>query len=111
MDPDNDSMNKKVGITFTRLSDGLILHVNERYVKMLGFTINEMMSKTTLTTNVWLNLDERNAVISQLLEKGSIETRILKVRKNDGEIKDVWFSAELIEIDNEKYSIGIIQDI
>jgi PAS domain S-box-containing protein len=106
MDNNNE---KKLGVIVARIRDGYTVHINETYAKILGFTYEELMNHTTITANVWIDLDERNAAIGQLVEKGTIEARKLKVRKKDGEIKEVWFSAELIELNNEKYSIGIIQ--
>jgi PAS domain S-box-containing protein len=102
--------NDSLGIILTRIKDGLFIHVNKTYADFHEYNCNEMIGQSVFSLNTWASNDQRNEVISLLKEHGTISKVPIKARLKDGRIKDCLLTAELIEIDGEKYSLGIVQD-
>ncbi|MFN4083996.1 MAG: ATP-binding protein [Bacteroidia bacterium] len=96
----------------TRLSDGLILQVNKGFENLIGFNENYCIKKTTLDIKLWLNDSDRENYKNKILENnGSIHNYEIKLKKADE--TEFWakLSSNLIEVNNEKNIITIIEDI
>ncbi len=86
--------NSQLSIFFTRLSDGLILDVNQRGVQMLGYSsASEVIGR--LGTDFYVNPDERQLLLAQLLQHGIVNNWEMQLRQQDGSC--VWglFSMRL----------------
>lgn len=46
-------------ININRLSDGMYVSINDGFTRVMGFSENEVIGKTSLELNIWLNSDER----------------------------------------------------
>jgi len=99
-----------LGILVTRIRDGKFMHVNKTYADFHGYCLDEMIGKTVFQLNTWGSEDQRTNVIHQLKEEGTISQMPIKARLKNGEIRECLLSAELFDIDGEKYTIGLIQD-
>jgi PAS domain S-box-containing protein len=98
-------------ITLTRLSDGKILEVNEGFVNISGYQYSEIIGKTTLDLNLWVNKKDRLAVASELAQGRKVHAVEYQFRKKTGEMLSGLFSANLITVNNEKYILSSIGDI
>jgi PAS domain S-box-containing protein len=101
---------ESLGILLTRIRDGVFIHVNKAYANIHGYSCSEMIGQSVFSLNTWASSDQRNEVISLLKEHGSINRIPIQARLKDGRIKDCLLSAELIDIDGEKYSLGVVQN-
>ncbi len=100
-----------MGIALTRISDGIIIEANDEFASIHGYTREEMIGKSTLDLNLWVDNDERDFVVKELKEKGACRYYECKARKKNGEIRLLKMSAELIQRKGETYAIGIGEDI
>ena len=100
-----------VSITITRLSDGLILDVNESLLRMLGYHREEVIGHTSAELNVWDNPDERKKVVQLLREKGSIHDIEISFRTKLGEIRQAFTSLELLVLGGEPCLLSLAHDI
>ncbi len=60
-------------IAITRLVDGVYVAVNEGFKATLGYTEEEVIGKTSLELNVWVNPEDRNRVIAGLKSEGKVD--------------------------------------
>ncbi len=98
-------------ITISRLADGHIAEVNAIFERMLGYTRQEVIGKTSLDLGLYKD-PEVQEVIKNILQKESrIRDFELEVYHKSGEIRTCRLSAELTDLQGETYLIAITRDI
>jgi PAS domain S-box-containing protein len=100
-----------LGVVFTRIRDGRILHANKTYADIHGYQLEEIIGQSTLNLKVWAFNEQRTAVINELVKNGYFKNIQITAQRKNGEHKDCLVAGELIEMDGEKYSLGLILDI
>ena len=100
-----------LGISITRLSDGLLVDVNDAWLKMLGFERAEVLLHTVLELRIYADLEQRRQVLELISRDGRLQKFEVKNRKKSGEIIDVVISAESIEIHGVRYLLANVIDI
>lgn len=98
-------------ISLNRLSDGAFLEINEGFEKILGYSQDKVIGKTSLELNIWKNLKERKKLVTGLDEKGYAENLEAEFLSNKGEVIFGSMSATIIETNNEKAILSITRDI
>ena len=99
------------GIIISKLEDGKIIEVNNKFLDLLCINRAEAIGKTTLQLNIWVKPEDRIEFINILKKDDTVEGFEKKLRKSDGQIIYVLISANIIEIDSEIHILSIIQDI
>jgi len=98
-------------ILISRISDGVIVDVNDRIFELSGYRRTEIIGKTTLELNGWKDIADRNQHTSQVLEKGHTTSIEKTFKIKSGEIKYTTISGELIELGGVKFILTVIHDI
>jgi PAS domain S-box-containing protein len=98
-------------ILISRLSDGLIMEVNEGWSTIFGHKPDEVLGRTTLELGVYVNPEDRQKAIAQLKENGFLRDFDVQIRLKSGEIREASMSAERIEINGVECLLAIMQDI
>jgi len=93
------------------LKEGRFLEVNDAFLKCLGYERDEVIGRTSTELNILTVTGERDRLIKQIQEYGSIKNRETYFQTKTGEIKIFLLSADVIEINNESYILGISKDI
>jgi PAS domain S-box-containing protein len=103
--------NNATMMAITTLDEGRIIEVNESFLKKFGLTRQEVMGKSSKDLQVYLYPEQRDFLIRTLKEKGSARNLDIPMKKRSGDILHSLFSAELIELQNEKHILVLLQDI
>jgi len=98
-------------ITLTRPSDGRIFEVNEGFVDISGYPNSEIIGKTTLELNLWVNEEDRQAVVSELAQGREVHAVEYQFRHKTGKVITGLFSANVITVNNERCILSSIGDI
>lgn len=98
-------------ITITRMSDGQIIEVNDGFLNITGYTLEDIRGRTTTSLHLWNRDEDRALVISELASKGKVQEREFQFQTKSGEGTTGLFSAEIITINNEKCILSSINDI
>lgn len=98
-------------IVISRLEDGVFIEVNDAYLKITGFSRDEVIGKSSLALGLWVDPKERDAMVRELKERGSIKDHEVKFRMKSGSVLTMLRSAELIELNAEKCLISVTRDI
>jgi PAS domain S-box-containing protein len=98
-------------VNINRLSDGMFISVNEGFTKISGYTVDEIIGKTSLECNIWSNEDDRKTLVTELKIKGSIENFEAVFRKKDGTCFHGLMSASTIELDGIPHILSVTKDI
>lgn len=98
-------------ITITRLSDGCHIEVNDSFCQFIGYSHEEILGKTAIELDIWVNVEDRIQLFQILQKKGTICNYEFPSRTKSGVIKTALLSAELINLDGEICVIAVSQDI
>jgi PAS domain S-box-containing protein len=98
-------------ISITRLADGILMDINESFCTITGYKKDEVIGKTALELGLWVNVDERAAVISDLQQGRPVTEREYLFRKKTGEIITGLFYAVIIDLQDETCILSSISDI
>ena len=98
-------------ININRLSDGLYIEINEGYTQLTDYTQEDVIGKTSLEINIWVNPDDRNKLVKGLRENGIVNNLEAQFRTKNGVNKTCLMSATIIEVNGEKCILSITRDI
>ncbi len=98
-------------IVISSLKNGTMLEVNETFLRLTGYSSDEIIGKKSTELNIWANMEDRNAMVNILREKGIINKEEYQFRMKTGEIRTWMFSAEIINIGNEPCILSVATDI
>ncbi|AFY43852.1 PAS domain S-box protein [Nostoc sp. PCC 7107] len=87
------------------------IEVNDSFCRLFGYARHQVIGRTDQELQIWANCQE-SIFLTQILQ----QTKSLRNYEVDfciasGEIKTMLFSAEIIEIDGQKYVLGTAKDI
>ena len=98
-------------IAITRLVDGVYVAVNEGFKATLGYTEEEVIGKTSLELNVWVNPEDRNRVIAGLKSEGKVDNFEARFRTKTGDIRYGLISVSIIDLRGVPHILNIARDI
>lgn len=98
-------------LTLTRYDDGMFVNVNNGFLRMFGFTHDEVVGKTALDLGVWASVDDRNEVIAKLQADGVINNFETRGQTRNGELIDILVSAELLSFEDDRLILLAARDI
>ena len=99
------------GVSITRIADGTIIMVNHAYEEMLGYKTEDVIGKSTLDLNIWVNPSEREAIVQELQKTGVVKDAEVQFRTSKGDIRSGSMSATVVEINNTPHILNITRDI
>ncbi|MGE5409880.1 MAG: PAS domain S-box protein [Clostridiales bacterium] len=91
--------------------DGRYVDVNEGFLRLTGFTREEVIGASISEIQKLDIPGDRNDFNSSLQENGLVENLESAFRCKNGEVKTVLVSARIINIDNEPHILSITKDI
>lgn len=95
----------------TRLEDGRIFEVNDRFLELGGFSPADLLGRTTPELRVWFCDEDRLSIVRELEEAGRVRDRELQFRRKSGELITGLFSADIITINGEKCVLASCSNI
>lgn len=98
-------------MSITTFADGRYVDVNESFVRMSGFTAEELIGRTSVDLNIFDSHAHRQAVLLTPLNNGSLRNLEMNFRKKDGSNRVLLSSYELLELHGEKCILVASSDI
>ncbi|MCM0080135.1 PAS domain S-box protein [Geomonas sp. Red32] len=98
-------------IVITRAEDGMYIDVNEAFQEITGYTRDEVIGKTSMELELWAEPEARMVMLRLLNQFGHVRNLDVKFRVKSGEIRELLWSAEVIEYRNEACLIAISRDV
>jgi two-component system, cell cycle sensor histidine kinase and response regulator CckA len=97
-------------ININRLVDGLYIDVNEGFSAMTGYLPEDVIGKTSIEIDIWVNPADRQRLIRELKEKGVVINLEAPFRTKNGQIIVGLMSARTIEFNGEVCLLSITRD-
>ena len=98
-------------ININRLEDGVYLEINEGFTKIMGYSREDVIGKSSLDLNIWNDERDRDRLVSGLQKSGGVENLEAEFRSKDGQIRTGLMSARILKIKNESVILSITRDI
>ncbi len=95
----------------TRVCDGEIIHVNESFCRITGYTQNEVIGKATIELQLYAIASDRDTFIGFIAATGILEPRQLGFRCKDGNRRIGLVSARSFWSQGFEYVCASIRDI
>ena len=87
----------------TRVCDGEIIHVNESFCRITGYTQDEVIGKTTIALKLYGNPPDRDAFLSHMAKNGILEPHPFQFRRKDGVYREGLVSARSFHSQGYEY--------
>lgn len=97
-------------ITITELATGRYLDVNDAYT-VTGYTRDEAVDHTSVELGIWVTVEDREALLAALAEKGRLVNFETRFRRRNGTVFTALVSAEPTELDGVSCLIMVSRDI
>ncbi|MDO8755491.1 MAG: PAS domain-containing protein, partial [Anaerolineales bacterium] len=98
-------------LAITRLDDGKFLSINDAYTRIMGYEPAEILGHTPAEMKIYVNQGERDALVQQLREQGTLREYELLVNTKSGEARNLLVSMEPILYNKEASIISTFIDI
>ncbi len=98
-------------VNINRMSDGMYVSANEGFFKILGYTEEDVLGKTSLELNIWADQEKRKELVKKLQEEGKVENFEAIFRHKDGNDVIGSMSASLIDLDGVPHLLNVTRDI
>jgi len=98
-------------MSITRLSDGKFLEINRGFIKLHGYTQDEVTNRTSLELDIWAKPSERKKLINILKTSGEVTGMEVNFRKKDGTPVTVLMSANILNLNDEECIFSVVRDI
>ncbi|MEO8429370.1 MAG: PAS domain-containing sensor histidine kinase, partial [Verrucomicrobiota bacterium] len=94
-----------------RMSDEKYILANDAYVNWLGYSREETLGRTCVELGLWKNPAERDQVLNDMRETGSIRQRECRWKNRRGELFTILLSAETIKLNDTPHMLSMAMDI
>ncbi|GEM_PF-2343463 len=92
--------------------DGVYVEVNKGFTTLTGYTAEEAIGRSALKElKIWKSPEDRNRAMSELTEKGEINSFEVEIQNKRGETKITLMSGRFIEILGQKHLLTLVRDV
>jgi diguanylate cyclase (GGDEF)-like protein/PAS domain S-box-containing protein len=98
-------------VVLTYLDDGMIIDVNDSFVRMFGYQTEEVINRSSVDIHIWADNLDREEYVKQLKATGECMDYETHLVTKDGWVMPVNISARTIELDHKISTLSIIRDI
>ncbi len=98
-------------LVISRLTDGMILDVNDTFLQTSGYTREEAVGRTVLDLGFWSDLDDRRQYVQLLRECGEVRCFATHFTMKDGRTLPFEISGRTADIGGESCVVSISRDV
>jgi len=100
-----------MSLTISTARENRYVDVNETFLERTGWKREEVIGRTASDLGLWVDPEERVALVNRLLAGDVIRNVEFQARMRNGQVRTASRSAELIEINGELCVLSVTADI
>jgi PAS domain S-box-containing protein len=93
------------------LAEGHILEVNDGFERQFGYRRDEVLGKTGVELELWVEPEDRAMMTRILRERGMVRNLEFELTTKSGERRLTLLSAEIIDLEGETCLLMVLRDI
>ena len=98
-------------IAISTLAEGRYLSVNESFLKLFGFTREEVVGRTALELGVFADPEERDRINHLIREQRSVCGHECKLKAKNGSLRTTLLFIEVIDLGIETCTLTVAHDV
>jgi len=98
-------------IVITRAADGTYIDVNEAFQEITGYRREEVIGRSSVDMKLWADPDARMVMLRLLNQHGHVRNLDVRFRVKSGEVREMLWSADVIEYQGEACLIAVSRDV
>ncbi|MBW4679975.1 MAG: PAS domain S-box protein [Microcoleus vaginatus WJT46-NPBG5] len=98
-------------ITISTLTEGRFIEVNDSFLRITGYNRQEIIGYTSAERNIWVHPQQRAQMLKTFQQHGAVANQEIEFRTKAGKILVGLFSAEVINLGEQKCLLTITRDI
>jgi len=99
------------GMSISDLETGRFIEVNDGYRKLYGYSLDEMLGRTSVELGIWENAGDRERFLKTLRQNGTVRDLEIRTRTRTGDLKIVHVSAERIDLEGRASLVSALHDV
>ena len=103
--------NSPDAIVLSFLRDGRIIEVNDSFMSMSGYGLDEVIGRTSIDLDLWANPDERQQYVKLLKAQGNVKNIDVDFRIKSGKIINCLLSGETVDFTDGQHVISVIRNV
>ena len=88
-----------------------LLNVNTSWLQVFGYSLEEVLGRTTIELGLWSSLHDRTHTVQQLQQIGAVRDLEIRFCTKSGEVRDGLMNGEIIELNGECCTLVMLIDI
>jgi len=100
-----------VAMSLSTLKEGRFLDVNEAFVKIYGWSRDEVVGRTIFELDMWVNQEQRAALFATIQERGAAHNFELEMRVKSGQVIQIFWSGAPAIFGGERCLLASAMDI
>lgn len=98
-------------IVVSRAEDGVYIDINEAFLECTGYERSEVIGRSSLEIGLWAEPEARMKMLRLLNQHRHVRNLDVKFRIKSGEIRELLWSADVIEYDGQACLIAVSRDV
>jgi PAS domain S-box-containing protein len=98
-------------VNINRLEDGMYISINPGFTKIMGYTEEDIIGKTSVEYNIWGNIEDRQKLVAGLRKGGAVTNLQAAFRTKGGDIRYGLMSASVIDLNGIPHILSVTRDI
>ncbi|HEX2394907.1 MAG TPA: PAS domain S-box protein, partial [Bacteroidales bacterium] len=99
------------GLVLSNMEDGTIYEINDTYIEITGHKKEDVIGKSSLDLDVFVNPDDRINAVNLLREKGSLRHYEIRIKHPSGTERTVLLSIDILSLPGRKTMLTTMQDV
>jgi len=100
-----------VAIGLGELAGGRLVEVNDAWLRLFGYRRDEVIGRSIEELSLYITARERDSINQIITEQGKVINHPVQLRRKNGSVIDIQYSADIITLDSNPYLQVIMTDI